>query len=63
MTIPGQILATINTAGCSGHGFGAGPGLEHLAADLITGDAPSVDPTPFRLSRFHDRSKIDVGAI
>ena len=32
-------------AGCSGHGFGAGPGIGHLAADLVTGDAASVDPT------------------
>ena len=48
-------------AGCSGHGFGAGPGIGHLAADLVAGDAASVDPTPFRLSRFTDRSKIEVG--
>jgi glycine/D-amino acid oxidase-like deaminating enzyme len=48
-------------AGCSGHGFGAGPGFGHLAADLIACDAASVDPTPFRLSRFTDRSKIEVG--
>jgi glycine/D-amino acid oxidase-like deaminating enzyme len=50
-------------AGCSGHGFGAGPGIGHLAAELIAGDAPSVDPAPFRLSRFSDGSKIEVGAI
>ena len=50
-------------AGCSGHGFGAGPGIGHLAADLVAGDAASVDPTPFRLSRFTDRSKIEVGAL
>jgi glycine/D-amino acid oxidase-like deaminating enzyme len=48
-------------AGCSGHGFGAGPGIGHLAADLVAGDAASIDPTPFRLSRFTDRSKIEVG--
>ena len=48
-------------AGCSGHGFGAGPGFGHLAADLVAGDPPAVDPTPYRLSRFSDRSKIDVG--
>ncbi|WP_132552266.1 FAD-dependent oxidoreductase [Rhizobium azibense] len=50
-------------AGCSGHGFGAGPGIGHLAADLVAGDAASVDPDPFRLSRFTDRSKIVIGAI
>lgn len=48
-------------AGCSGHGFGAGPGFGHLAADLVAGDAPCVDPAPFRLSRFSDRSRIKVG--
>lgn len=48
-------------AGCSGHGFGVGPGIGHLAADLIAGDRPCVDPTPFRLSRFRDRSRIKVG--
>jgi glycine/D-amino acid oxidase-like deaminating enzyme len=50
-------------AGYSGHGFGAGPGIGHLAADLVAGDVASVDPTPFRLSRFTDRSKIEVGAF
>jgi len=50
-------------AGCSGHGFGAGPGIGPLAADLVGGDTAIVDPTPFRLSRFRDRSKIEVGAI
>jgi hypothetical protein len=25
-------------------------------ADLVTGAAPVVDPTPFRFSRFHDGS-------
>ncbi|TIM40255.1 MAG: FAD-binding oxidoreductase [Mesorhizobium sp.] len=50
-------------AGCSGHGFGAGPGIGHLAADLVAGDAAIVDPAPFRLSRFADRSKIEVGAF
>jgi glycine/D-amino acid oxidase-like deaminating enzyme len=48
-------------AGCSGHGFGAGPGFGHLAADLVAGGATCVDPTPYRLSRFTDRSKIKVG--
>jgi glycine/D-amino acid oxidase-like deaminating enzyme len=56
-SIDGMFVA----AGCSGHGFGAGPGFGRLAADLVTGDAASVDPTPFRLARFTDRSKIEVG--
>jgi glycine/D-amino acid oxidase-like deaminating enzyme len=46
--IPGLYLAT----GFSGHGFGVGPGAGHLAADLILGRAPLVDPKPFRYERF-----------
>ncbi|MFM9644430.1 FAD-dependent oxidoreductase, partial [Streptomyces turgidiscabies] len=37
-------------AGGSGHGFGLGPGLGHLAADLATNSTPCVDPKPMRLS-------------
>lgn len=50
-------------AGASGHGFGLGPGIGRLAADLVADRQPSVDPTPFRLSRFGDGSKVKVGAI
>ncbi len=50
-------------AGCSGHGFGLGPGVGQLAADLVANDNPSVDPTHFRLSRLLDGSKMDIGAI
>ncbi|MFI4994316.1 MAG: NAD(P)/FAD-dependent oxidoreductase [Hyphomicrobiales bacterium] len=46
--LPGLVLAI----GFSGHGFGIGPGAGKLAADLATGAAPIVDPTPFRLGRF-----------
>jgi glycine/D-amino acid oxidase-like deaminating enzyme len=45
--LPGFYLAT----GFSGHGFGAGPGGGHLAADLVLGRTPLVDPTPFRFAR------------
>jgi glycine/D-amino acid oxidase-like deaminating enzyme len=45
---PGFFLAT----GFSGHGFGIGPGAGKLIADLVTGDAPVVDPAPFRFARF-----------
>jgi glycine/D-amino acid oxidase-like deaminating enzyme len=51
--LPGFFLA----AGFSGHGFGLGPAAGHLAADLITGATPQVDPAPFRLSRLLDGSK------
>jgi glycine/D-amino acid oxidase-like deaminating enzyme len=46
--IPGFFVAT----GFSGHGFGIGPGAGRLMADLVAGDAPIVDPKPFRLDRF-----------
>lgn len=47
-TRPGLFVST----GYSGHGFGIGPAAGRLTADLVTGDAPIVDPRPFRLSRF-----------
>ncbi|WP_234879344.1 NAD(P)/FAD-dependent oxidoreductase [Sinorhizobium americanum] len=50
-------------AGGSGHGFGLGPGIGRLAAELVANDTPCVDPTPFRLSRFFDGSRIKVGGI
>ena len=46
--IPGFHLAS----GFSGHGFGIGPGAGRLMADLVAGDAPLVDPAPFRFARF-----------
>lgn len=42
------------SAGFSGHGFGVGPAAGKLAADIIAGDAPIVDPHPFRYSRLVD---------
>lgn len=56
--VPGLVVAT----GFSGHGFGIGPAAGRLAADLVTGAAPLVDPTPFRFSRFSDGSPIVVEA-
>jgi glycine/D-amino acid oxidase-like deaminating enzyme len=53
-TVAGFFIAT----GFSGHGFGIGPGAGHLVADLVSGEKPVVDPTPFRLSRFFDGSEI-----
>jgi glycine/D-amino acid oxidase-like deaminating enzyme len=45
---PGLVVAT----GLSGHGFGLGPGVGLLAAQLATGRAPVTDPARFRLARF-----------
>jgi glycine/D-amino acid oxidase-like deaminating enzyme len=54
--VPGLYLST----GYTGHGFGIGPGAGRLAADLVAGDPPIVDPHPFRYSRMIDGT--DLGA-
>ncbi|MBK4987164.1 NAD(P)/FAD-dependent oxidoreductase [Pseudomonas sp. S36] len=46
--LPGLVLAS----GFSGHGFGTSPAAGQLAADLVEGSTPLVDPTPYRLERF-----------
>lgn len=46
--IPGLTVAT----GFSGHGFGTSPAAGHLAADLISGYTPIIDPYPYRFDRF-----------
>lgn len=46
--MPGLTLAT----GFSGHGFGTSPAAGQLAADLVNGDAPLIDPAPYRFERF-----------
>lgn len=48
--LPGLFLST----GFTGHGFGIGPAAGQLAADLIAGDPPIVDPHPYRYSRMID---------
>ena len=53
-SLPGFFVA----AGFSGRGFGLGPAAGHLAADLIFGDTPLVDPRPFRYSHFTDKSDL-----
>lgn len=55
--LPGLTLAT----GMSGHGFGIGPGVGRLVAQLVTGETPSHDLTRFRFGRFTDGSPIDMG--
>ncbi|WP_313374404.1 FAD-binding oxidoreductase [Pantoea sp. CTOTU50773] len=46
-SIPGLTLAT----GFSGHGFGTSPAAGQLAADLVTGHTPIIDPAPYRFER------------
>jgi glycine/D-amino acid oxidase-like deaminating enzyme len=53
-SLPGFYLAT----GFSGHGFGIAPAAARLAADLITGDPPLVDPSPFRYARLFDGTRL-----
>ncbi len=55
--IDGLFVAT----GMSGHGFGIGPGIGRVVADLIRGNAAGHDVTRFRLSRFSDGSPIRLG--
>lgn len=55
--IPGLTVAT----GMSGHGFGIGPGVGRVLADLIAGDSPGHDIGRFRLDRFTDGSPIRPG--
>ena len=45
--VPGLTVAS----GFSGHGFGTSPAAGQLAADLICGQTPIVDPSPYRLER------------
>jgi glycine/D-amino acid oxidase-like deaminating enzyme len=55
--IPGLTLAT----GMSGHGFGIGPGMGRVVADLVTGGHIGHDLSRFRFVRFTDGSKLVPG--
>ncbi|MDV5140287.1 D-amino-acid oxidase [Chimaeribacter arupi] len=46
--LPGLTLAT----GFSGHGFGTSPAAGQLAADLVSGHPPLIDPSLYRFDRF-----------
>jgi glycine/D-amino acid oxidase-like deaminating enzyme len=48
----GQIPGLFMASGFSGHGFGLGPGAGRLMAEIVIGETPCVDPTPFRFERF-----------
>jgi glycine/D-amino acid oxidase-like deaminating enzyme len=52
--LPGFFIAT----GFTGHGFGISPGAGRLMAELVMGETPVVDPTPFRYSRFTDGTRL-----
>ena len=55
--MPGLYLAT----GLSGHGFGIGPAIGRIMADLLCGRAPGHDLNRFRSQRFSDGSPIVPG--
>lgn len=47
--------------GLSGHGFGIGPGVGRVMADLVSGLDPGHDLTRFRPERFSDGTPIEPG--
>lgn len=55
--MPGLYYAT----GLSGHGFGIGPAIGRVMADLVVGRTPGHDLARFRTSRFFDGSEIEPG--
>jgi glycine/D-amino acid oxidase-like deaminating enzyme len=56
-SLPGLTIAT----GLSGHGFGIGPGVGRVVADLVDNRDTGHDLRRFRLSRFTDGSKMVIG--
>ncbi|WP_319529724.1 FAD-binding oxidoreductase [uncultured Cohaesibacter sp.] len=46
--LDGFVIAT----GLSGHGFGTGPGIGKLVQQIVCGEEPMVDISPFKSSRF-----------
>ena len=58
-SLPGLTIAT----GMSGHGFGIGPAFGRIAAALVTGGAVGHDMHRFRLSRFSDGSRVELGPL
>ena len=47
--------------GLSGHGFGIGPAIGRVMADMVLGRDPGHDVTRFRAERFRDGSPIEPG--
>ena len=55
--VPGLVIAT----GMCGHGYGIGPGMGRVVADLVAGNPIVHDLSRFRLSRFSDGSRLVPG--
>src|SRR5215471_6523126 len=51
----GLVIAT----GMSGHGFGLGPIVGTVVADIVDGAETGFDLRPFRVARFHDGSRLE----
>lgn len=49
---PGAIEGLVVATGFSGHGFGIGPAVGQVVADLALGQAPSINLDGFRFDRF-----------
>ncbi|KAB2541403.1 D-amino acid oxidase [Salipiger aestuarii] len=49
--VPG-LEGVFMASGCSGHGFGLGPAVARLTADLLLDRGPVSDPAPYRWNRF-----------
>lgn len=58
--VPGQDGLWI-AAGFSGHGFGIGPAIGRIMADMMQGRPAGHDLSRFRFARFADGSPIDLG--
>jgi glycine/D-amino acid oxidase-like deaminating enzyme len=50
----GKVKGLHILTGLSGHGFALGPAAAELAAQLIAGEAPGIDISPFRIERFSE---------
>lgn len=53
----GLIIAT----GMSGHGFGIGPAFAEILTRMVLGQPPGFDMARFRIGRFSDGSKLEIG--
>ena len=53
--------ACLSPPGMSGHGFGIGPGIGRVMADVIQGRDSGYDLNRFRFNRFTDGSPIVPG--
>jgi glycine/D-amino acid oxidase-like deaminating enzyme len=58
---PAPLAGLFVLTGLSGHGFGIGPGVGRVMADIVEGRSPGHDLTRFRWERFSDGTPIRPG--